>query len=181
MVNVDVFRTIIFIHIFYFSLVLDALQKPRTVEKNPTQPEVVDRPIQPDNSITGSTIIGHVSSLTTEGLLLYPVTTVIPTTTRPLTSPPTKPTTQPIQSTAHPSISRVQPKPSQISPTISITMTHPSKDNIKRKKGRKLKSKKAKRNKRKRMLFMEAMNDHRDTMAEFQEGWAEFIMLQRFM
>jgi hypothetical protein len=60
-------------------------------------------------------------------------------------------------------------------------MTHPSKDNIKRKKDRKLKSKKAKRNKRKRMLFMEAMNDHRDTMAEFQEGWAEFLMLQRFL
>ena len=177
----DVFRTIILIHIFYFSLVLDALQKPKTVEKNPTQPEVVDRPTQPDNSITGSIIIGNVSSLTKEGLSLSPVTMVIPTT-RPLTPPPTKPTTQqPIQSTAHPSISRVQPRPSQISPTISITMTHPSKDNIKRTKGRKLKSKKAKSNKRKRMLFMEAMNDHRDTMAEFQEGWAEFIMLQRFL
>ena len=177
----DVFRTIILIHIFYFSLVLDALQKPKTVEKNPTQPEVVDRPTQPDNSMTGSIIIGNVSSLTKEELSLSPVTMVIPTT-RPLTPPPTKPTTpQPIQSTAHPSISRVQPRPSQISPTISITMTHPSKDNIKRKKGRKLKSEKAKRNKRKRMLFMEAMNDHRDTMAEFQEGWAEFIMLQRFL
>jgi hypothetical protein len=58
---VDVFRTIILIHIFYFSLVLDALQKPKTVEKNPTQPEVVDRPTQPDNSITGSIIIGNVS------------------------------------------------------------------------------------------------------------------------